>query len=174
MKLAAALVAVVVAARPARADGNGPPQISAPVIVGADVEPDGTGFAIGFRPEVIFPIADGSGVGPYAGIASERGRGTYQLGATYAIYAKHRAFAPSLGVYHRSPGDDGVVVGAFFGWRFYNRDLPLDIPFGVRVDAQLGIDGNRERAVVVSAQLDVVGAAALFGLVIYMVTRRHD
>jgi hypothetical protein len=120
------------------------------------------------RPEVIagrYGHDDGRGwgVGGYAQL--ERASGTTQLaaGATLVGYFGHRAIAPSIGAYRRGDADDGIQAGLFFGRRApMGRDLPTDLPYGMRVDLQLG----DEQAVVISASLDTAPLVLLIGGII--------
>lgn len=146
----------------ARADVETYPMISLPLTLGGHRSADDGGFSWGLRPEVIAARYDGTGwgIGGYAQLERANGTTLLAAGATLVGYAGSRAIAPSIGVYRRGDEDDGIQAGLFFGRRGpVDRDLPADLPYGLRVDMQLG----DARSIVISASLDTAPLAMLVG-----------
>jgi hypothetical protein len=144
------------------------PLVSLPLTLGGHRTTGDGAFSWGMRPEVIagrydHQAARGWGVGGYGQL--ERASGTTLLagGATLVGYVGSRAVAPSLGVYRRGDDDDGLQAGLFVGRRApMDRDLPADLPYGMRLDMQLG----DEQSIVISASLDTAPLVLLLGGII--------
>ena len=147
------------------------PLISLPLTLGGHRTIEDGAFSWGLRPEVIASrVAEdgyGWGAGGYVQLERADGNTLYAAGVTLVGYAAGSAVAASVGYYERE-GDTGAQASLFFGPRGKTHpDVPLDLPYGLRVDVQLG----EERTLIVSAQFDtaplfvVVGgiAAALSG-----------
>lgn len=166
-------VAVLIASTAtARADVETFPLASLPITLGTHRTASAGTFSWSVRPEVIASRirwgswgepAGGWGLGGYAQVERSDEDTMYAGGLTLVGYAGKRAIAPSVGLYHRNDADRGVQASLFFGRRTpLDRDLPLDIPFGVRVDLMLAGD-PRARSIIISAQLDTSPLFVLLG-----------
>ncbi|MFT3699832.1 MAG: hypothetical protein QM831_42200 [Kofleriaceae bacterium] len=125
------------------------------------------GFAYGLRPELIFTrdvIHPTWGVGPYL----ELGKNSDFYaggGITVVHYWRELAASASLGIagvdhtgFHPQP-----VGSLFFGFRaFWDTDLPLDAPIGIRVDFRPAT-GPVPMTVTASLSFDLPSVALLFG-----------
>ena len=127
-------------------------RLSVPALLGASSFDDGR-FVYGVRPEILL-VWDPSigGLGAFGEIGSADKHLFGGGGLTYAYSLGWLGLAPSLGLYHRADRESGVMAGMFVGFR---REAGVfDVPYGVRVDAQIGFDGATN--VVLLAQLDLV------------------
>jgi hypothetical protein len=155
------------------------PLLSIPVAFGySDRDPLDNALTLGLRTEILLARDvrhPAFGIGPFVELATIGGdtRETFVGGgATVAVYARHLAFAGSLGFDAVRAGGDWhgqPVVSGFLGHRGrIDRDLPLDAPFGVRVDVRPATDAL-PTTVSASLSLDAatiaVWAAALSGAV---------
>jgi len=139
------------------------PMVSLPLTLGGHRTTDDGAFSWGMRPEVIASrIAEdghGWGAGGYVQYERAAGNALYAAGVTLVGYAGGSGIALSGGYYERE-GDTGPQASLFFGPRGrVHPDVPLDSPFGVRVDAQLG----EERSLIVGVQLDTTALLVLVG-----------
>jgi hypothetical protein len=153
------------------------PLFSLPVIIGGTLRPgpNGGGFAIGARPELIVgAIHDrlgeprgGFGFGGYLSamtISGEISRETlYGAGGTLAFYTGDFGAAVSGGVDGPSTGGSPLAtIGGFIGFRGDHELGPVDLPFGLRIDGRLG--PLEQQSVTIAAQIDlmamVIGAEA--------------
>ena len=147
--------------------------VSLPVVLGATNLNSGGGV-FGARPEVVFarlgpPREDhihpepqpgpGWGVGGYGEVLDLSGDLVIGGGATFAVYGVPYSPALSIGAYRRwteePGGEHGISASLFGGHRPGDLMLPIDAPFGARVEGRLGLDGPRELAITVSAHIDV-------------------
>ena len=159
------MLVVLALARAAHADDIETfPMISLPLTLGTHQTAGDGAFSWGLRPEVIASRVDwqagwGWGIGGYAQLERASADTSFAGGITVVGYGSLGALALSAGRYHRSDDDSGYQASVFFGRRGpVDRDVPLDLPFGVRVDLQRGdVD-----SIVVSANVDT---APLFALV---------
>jgi hypothetical protein len=148
----------------AHADIETYPMVSLPLTLGGHRTSDGGAFSWGLRPEVIAARYDhdasiGWGLGGYGQLERASGTTLLATGATLVGYFGTRAVAPSVGVYRRGDAD-GMQAGLFVGRRGpMDRDLPADLPYGVRLDMQLG----DEQSIVISASLDTAPIVLLIG-----------
>ena len=145
------------------------PMISMPLTLGTHRTTDGGAFSWGLRPEVIAAridhdargmwSLDGWGIGGYAQLERADADSLFAGGLTLVGYGSSGALALSVGLYHRSDDDRGVQSSVFFGRRGpFDRDLPADLPFGVRVDLQHG----QVDSIIVAIAVDT---APLFALI---------
>lgn len=162
-----AVLAVLVPAL-AHAEVETYPMVSLPLTLGGHRTNDEGTFSWGVRPEVIAARYDhdgeiGWGLGGYGQLERADGTTLLAAGATLIGYFGDRAIAPSIGVYRRGDSDDGIQAGLFVGRRApVDRDMPADLPYGVRVDMQLG----DKQAIVISASLDTAPLFMLLGGII--------
>ncbi len=171
------MIAVLAAAAPADADVvETYPMISLPLTLGTHRTTDDGSFSWGLRPEVIASRIDhdagrGWGIGGYAQLERADGDSTYAGGATLVGYGESGALALSVGLYRRSDDDSGVQTSVFFGRRgSTDRDIPLDVPIGFRVDLQHG----ETDSIVVSAVLDTAPLFLLIGGIFVVVGAGRD
>ena len=81
-------------------------------------------------------------------------------GVTLVGYGSLGAVALSAGLFHRNDDERGYQASLFFGRRGpLDRDVPLDLPFGFRVDLQHGDTDS----IVVSVTVDTAPLFALVG-----------
>jgi hypothetical protein len=159
------MLAVLVAAPAYAGEVETFPMISLPLTLGTHRTTDDGLFAWGVRPEVIAARIDhdaarGWGIGGYAQLERADGDSLFAGGATLVGYGESGAIAVSAGVYRRGDADSGVQTSVFFGLRgSVDRDVPLDLPFGFRLDLQHGdVD-----SLVVSAVLDTAPLFLVLG-----------
>jgi len=159
--------------------------ISLPLLLGATNLNSGGGV-LGARPEVVFathgpsredPIrrqrypGRGWGAGGYGEVLDLSGDLVLGAGATLAAYDMPYSLALSVGAYRRwteEPGGErGLTASLFGGYRPADFGMPIDLPAGLRVEGRLGLDGPRELAVTVSANIDLTLVVAAIGLTAY-------
>jgi hypothetical protein len=141
------------------------PMVSLPLTLGGHRTTDDGAFSWGMRPEVIASriAEDDQGWGAVGYVQDGRAGGNAldAAGLTLVGYAGRSGIALSGGYYERE-GDTGPQASLFFGPRGrIDRDVPLDAPFGVRVDAQLG----GERSLIFCVQLDTTPLLVHVGVV---------
>ena len=145
------------------------PLVSAPLVLGGASRPgpNGGGFAVGLRPELVVGwihdrLAEprtGWGLGGYLDGTTITGRIAQETlfggGGTVVGYTGDYGVALSVGADLPTSGNSALAcIGAFVGFRGDHRLGPMDMPFGVRFDARLGPDSGRSYTV--GAQLDIV------------------
>lgn len=141
---------------------------SLPLLLGGTSEYDG-GFVYGVRPELVIArlrkdewrsgAGPGFGFGAYGELVRWDGESTLGAGVTFVHYLGWFAYAPSVGMVTRRVEDEranAISAGVFLGFRGWSGRLgAADYPVGVRVDGRFAHDGSSERAVMVSACLDL-------------------
>lgn len=162
-------IALSLATRARAADAN--VYVSGPILLGADqhVTVDSTtSFVIGFRPEAIVAFGSRSGralgIGAYGDATKAGGQSWLGGGVTAVGYNGAFGVALSGGVDERFANGTSrlvPVVGAFLGLRLREDGLPLDLPFGARVDLRLG-SSDVPTSIAFQLQLDILGAIGFF------------
>jgi hypothetical protein len=151
-----------------------PLRASLPLLLGVDHRfgsTPGTPFAIGVRPELLLAFADNRfAAGAYGDAVAEHGGSSLLGGGASAVaYFGSFGLALSAGADRRSGAGTARVsptLGGFFGLRASHSEMtdngwPLELPFGLRVDARPGSSGA-PTSLAVQLQLDVGGALAFF------------
>ena len=146
------------------------PLFSFPGVVGGAARPgpNGGGFAVGLRPELIVGALhdrlaeprSGFGIGGYLSAMTISGQVSRETllggGASLVSYTGDFGVALSGGIDVPTTGGSALAtVGAFVGFRGDHEMGPVDMPFGLRIDGRLGPEA--QTSVTVSAQLDLVG-----------------
>lgn len=149
--------------------------LSLPLLLGITSQSD-NGFLYGLRPELVFArlkkddslsSGPGFGVGLYAELLRWSGQSSVGVGLTFVHYLGGLSYAPSVGLATRtieSERENVISAGLFLGGRAWSgRVGSADFPVGVRVDGRFAYAGSNERAIMVSASLDLalVGLLAL-------------
>lgn len=162
------------------------PLVSLPLIVGGTTRPgpNGGGFAIGVRPELIVGLIhdrigeprSGFGFGGYLSaltISGEISRETlYGVGGTLVLYTGDFGVAVSGGVDGPATGGSPLAtIGGFIGFRGDHDMGDIDLPFGLRVDGRLG--PFNQQSITVAGQIDLM-ALVMGGVAFAALATPHD
>jgi hypothetical protein len=149
------------------------PQFNASILAGLRAfgsdatEPYARGV-VGLRPELILGRRTERtwGTGPYMEVGW-LGVSNVSIGSGWTLsipLTAKLALAPSVGIFghEATPGfRGGYVAGLFFGHRMFNDISFFDATAGIRADWRSDFESGGQRAVVLTAQLDLTGLVAV-------------
>jgi hypothetical protein len=146
------------------------PLVSVPMNFGVARVGSESDFALGIRPEVILApnrLHPKWGIGAFGELTKIADHTTLGGGVTAVRYGRALAMAASVGadaVYVAGDAHAQPVISVFLGARPVIDVAPIDLPYGIRLDARVGT-ATLPGTVTVSLAIDAIGVgAAVYGI----------